>query len=150
MKRIMRIILIAVTVIGIFVLTIQSPNNTKALSNAFWKSLIKTCDKLNINTDTEWWNNSQNIRLLGHVIEYFILGLGAGISFKKKWMALFFCITISFLDQIAKIFVPVRHFDLGDIPFDIVGFTSAILIVYVMDLAIKSLKHIREVARRNI
>ena len=81
-----------------------------------------------------------NIRWIGHTIEYFALGLAAGAMFKRKWIALPVCLLISVIDQLTKIFIPVRHFDPEDIPFDIVGFCCGIAIAWVISLAVRVLK----------
>ena len=106
----------------------------------FWVSILQGRDnRIGIITDNEWWNTDKGVRLLGHVIEYFALGLAAGIAFRKKWLALIFCMVVSIADQITKIFVPIRHFDAGDIPFDIIGFVRGILIVWVIETAFRAL-----------
>lgn len=141
LKRFIRYIPIFAAVVGILVLTTQNKEETTSLSQSFRNWLVEVSIRLGIDTDTEWWNDRQNVRLLGHVIEYFILGLASGIAFKRKWVALIFCVLISLLDQITKIFVPVRHFDIGDIPFDLVGIVSGILIAWVIGMAIRALGH---------
>ena len=140
MKYIIRFTPIILAVIFIFYLTSQTGNDTVALSRSFNDWLVGMCDRIGVVTDKEWWNTDKGVRLLGHVIEYFALGLTAGIAFRKKWLALIFCMLVSIADQITKIFVPIRHFDAGDIPFVIIGFTSGILIVWVISLAIEILR----------
>ena len=112
------------------------------LSESFRAILLKLYAKTGTDVSNQWWNNSVGIRRVGHVIEYFILGLCAGIAFEKKWKGLLLCIAVSVFDQIAKIFVPVRHFDIEDLPFDIIGYVSAIAITAVIAIAVKKCKSI--------
>ena len=140
MKHFIRYTPIVIAITLIFILTTQTGRDTVALSRSFNGWLVNACNRIGIITDNEWWNTDKGVRLLGHVIEYFALGLAAGIAFRKKWLALIFCMVISIADQITKIFVPIRHFDTGDIPFDIVGFVSGIMIVWVIEIAIKAFK----------
>ena len=114
------------------------------LSESFRAILLKLYVKTGTDGSDQWWNNSAGIRRVGHVIEYFILGLCAGIAFEKKWKGLLLCIAVSVFDQIAKIFVPVRHFDIEDLPFDIVGYVSALLIVTVISIALKRMRTLKE------
>ena len=117
----------------------NTPKNV-AMSEEFRKLLVKTCERLGISSDT-WWNSSSGIRKLGHVIEYGVLGLASGIAFinSDRWakgtvIALALCIAVSFIDQVVKIFVPIRHFDWTDIPFDIVGSLVGIGIVVIIKM----------------
>ena len=75
------------------------------------------------------------------MIEYGVLGLASGIAFinSDRWakgtvIALALCIAVSFIDQVVKIFVPIRHFDWTDIPFDIVGSLVGIGIVVIIKM----------------
>lgn len=139
-EKTVRYIPIIAAIALIFVLTTQTGRETVALSRSFNGWLVDICNKIGVVTDNEWWNTDKGVRLLGHVIECFALGLAAGIAFRKKWLALIFCMGVSIADQITKIFVPIRHFDAGDIPFDIIGFVSGILIIWVIEIAVKALK----------
>ena len=112
------------------------------LSESFRAILLKLYAKAGTDVSDQWWNNSVGIRRVGHVIEYFILGLCAGVAFEKKWKGLLLCIAVSICDQIAKIFVPVRHFDIGDLPFDIVGMVAGLAITAVIATAVKKCKSI--------
>lgn len=144
MKKYLRLIPLLIIIIAILLLTVQKPTDTKALSSGTRQVLVRIGEKLGIDTDAEWWNTSNTVRSLGHTIEYFVLGLGAGIAFKKKRYAVIVCACISFADQMVKILVPTRHFDWNDLPFDIVGYGSAILITWVIGMARRSLNRLDE------
>lgn len=120
-------------------LTLQSPITTLGLSGAFRTRLVEICNLIGINPN-QWWNTPRGIRSLGHVIEYFIVGLVAGFTIKNKIFAVLFCGVISFFDQVLKIFVPMRYFDVGDIPFDVIGFVSGLLIAWIITFTVKKIK----------
>ena len=120
----------------------NTPKNV-AMSEEFRKLLVRACERLGIRSDA-WWNSSSGIRKLGHVLEYGLLGIASGIAFidfghrfKGTAIALSLCLTVSVLDQVSKIFVPIRHFDWTDIPFDIVGGIIGIGIVLVVTMVMK-------------
>lgn len=104
---------------------------------------MKACEKLGIITDT-WWNSSSGIRKLGHIIEYGLLGIASGIAFidshrrlRGMGIAMGVCIIVSVLDQVVKIFVPIRHFDWTDIPFDVLGSLIGIGIVVIIKMLVE-------------
>lgn len=128
-------------VITILLLTIQSVNGTMALSNRFLAVIVRSCESLGIETTDAWWNSSVNIRRIGHTIEYFVLAVSAGFAFKRVWQGLIFCTVVSILDQFTKVLVPVRHFDIYDLPFDMVGIVAGLAIVMVIRVTVKLLKN---------
>ena len=119
-------------VTAILLLTIQSVSGTMTLSNSFLRLLNAFCKRVGIDTTNVWWNTSVHIRRIGHVIEYTALGITAGIAVDRAWKGLFLCIAVSLLDQFTKIFVPVRHFDVKDLPFDFIGIVIGLVVVIVM------------------
>ena len=121
----------------------NTPKNV-AMSEEFRKLLVRACERFGIPT-ASWWNSSSGIRKLGHVIEYGLLGIASGIAFisserfaKGITIALSLCIAVSVLDQVIKIFVPIRHFDWTDLPFDIVGGVLGIGIVSLIRMVKRS------------
>ena len=135
MKRFLRYIPILIAVGVIISLTLMNTPKNVALSEQFRGWLVKACEKLGISTDT-WWNSSSGIRKLGHIIEYGLLGIASGIAFidshrrlRGMGIALGVCIIVSVLDQVVKIFVPIRHFDIVDIGFDLIGAVGGILVM---------------------
>ena len=81
-----------------------------------------------------------NIRRLAHTVEYFFVGLFASlavvcldkrVSPTRLWRVsvLAFCVVCSVGDQVHKIFVPGRHFDVVDLGFDAAGYIAAMLLV---------------------
>lgn len=81
-----------------------------------------------------------NIRRVAHTVEFFFVGLFASATVAclgeclpcarfRYVLALLFCAVCSVGDQVHKIFVPGRHFDMIDLGFDAVGYIVAMLLV---------------------
>ena len=81
-----------------------------------------------------------NIRRVAHTVEFFFVGLFASVTAAclgeclpcarfRYVVALLFCAVCSVGDQVHKIFVPGRHFDMIDLGFDAAGYIAAMLLV---------------------
>ena len=81
-----------------------------------------------------------NIRRVAHTVEFFFVGLFASATVAclgeclpcarfRYALALLFCAVCSVGDQVHKIFVPGRHFDMIDLGFDAAGYVVAMLLV---------------------
>lgn len=81
-----------------------------------------------------------NVRRVAHTVEFFFVGLFASVIVvcfsRRPWSVcsrcvpvLLFCAACSFGDQVHKIFVPGRHFDMIDLGFDAAGYVIAMLLV---------------------
>lgn len=81
-----------------------------------------------------------NIRRVAHTVEFFFVGLFASATVAclgeclpcarfRYVLALLFCAVCSVGDQVHKIFVPGRHFDIIDLGFDAAGYVTAMLLV---------------------
>lgn len=81
-----------------------------------------------------------NIRRVAHTVEFFFVGLFASAAVAclgerlpcarfRYVLALLFCAVCSVGDQVHKIFVPGRHFDVIDLGFDATGYVTAMLLV---------------------
>lgn len=81
-----------------------------------------------------------NICRVAHTVEFFFLGLFASLvavclgeclpcARFRYVLALLFCAVCSVGDQVHKIFVPGRHFDMIDLGFDAAGYVTAMLLV---------------------
>lgn len=81
-----------------------------------------------------------NIRRVAHTVEFFFVGLFSSAAIaclhKRPWRVhvhcaaiLLFCVVCSVGDQVHKIFVPGRHFDIIDLGFDAAGYVTAMLLV---------------------
>ena len=81
-----------------------------------------------------------NVRRVAHTVEFFFVGLFASVIVvcfsRRSWSVcsrcvpvLLFCAACSVGDQVHKIFVPGRHFDMIDLGFDAAGYVSAMLLV---------------------
>ena len=106
------------------------------ISEHFRVWLVETLRGIGIETEDFWWNDGSGIRKLGHVMEYGLLGLASGFAFfdshrvvKGVLISFAFCTAISVVDQVVKIFVPIRHFDITDLPFDVIGSVAGIILM---------------------
>lgn len=81
-----------------------------------------------------------NIRRVAHTVEFFFVGLFASTTAAclgeclpcarfRYALAALFCAVCSVGDQVHKIFVPGRHFDMIDLGFDAAGYVTAMLLV---------------------
>lgn len=81
-----------------------------------------------------------NVRRVAHTVEFFFVGLFASVIVacfsRRPWSVcsrcvpvLLFCAACSVGDQVHKIFVPGRHFDVIDLGFDTAGYVTAMLLV---------------------
>lgn len=101
-----------------------------------------------------------NIRRVAHTVEFFFVGLFASATAAclgeclpcarfRYVLALLFCSVCSVGDQVHKIFVPGRHFDVIDLGFDAAGYVTAMLLVLlVAALARRSARPIGSHAKR--
>ena len=144
MKKYIRFIPIAVVVAGILFLTTQNISDNAKLSEGLRAALVRVYDMLGLDSTNAWWNDRLAVRRLGHILEYGALGIVSSIAFdSRKWSvltAISLCLVISVLDQTVKIFVPVRHFDIVDIGFDLIGAVAGVLIVTAVGMMIEGFK----------
>lgn len=81
-----------------------------------------------------------NIRRVAHTVEFFFVGLFASLAAVcldkcvsparlRCVPVLTFCAVCSVGDQVHKIFVPGRHFDVIDLGFDAAGYVTAMLLM---------------------
>ncbi len=123
-RRILLGALLFVAIVGIVVLTCQTPEQTKALSDGL----------------RDWLNEhgltaiSKDLRKNIHIIEYFIFGIALGLfghAFGwKLWTTLLTGYTAGLLDEVIKVFLPTREFDSGDLVRDVIGVSIAVLLIF--------------------
>lgn len=94
-----------------------------------------------------------NIRRVAHTVEFFFVGLFSAVTAAclgerilctrlRCLLVLLFCVVCSVGDQVHKIFVPGRHFDVVDLGFDAAGYIVAMLLVLlVATLAVALARH---------
>ena len=89
-----------------------------------------------------------NIRRVAHTVEFFFVGLFASATVAclgeclpcarfRYVFALLFCAVCSVGDQVHKIFVPGRHFDMIDLGFDAAGYVTAMLLVLLVSVLVQ-------------
>ena len=114
MKKYLKYLPLLLSLILLLYLNMMPSASSLALSDTF-KELFK--DNLFIYT---------HIRKIGHVIEFFILSITTYIAFRNY--SLILNVLISLTDQLLKLKIPGRHFDITDIPYDIIGFSIGFLL----------------------
>ena len=118
----MKRVAFVVVIIAILILTLQTPEQSQAVSSAIQKIILRF-------VDYPWIRNMQTFRTVLHAPLYFLLGLAVGAWRKKWWHAAIICSLIALADETLKIFLPTREFGALDLLFDAVGFMIAIGIV---------------------
>ena len=93
-----------------------------------------------------------NIRRVAHTVEFFFVGLFASLAavcLDKRVSPtrlrcvplLAFCAVCSVGDQVHKLFVPGRHFDMIDLGFDAAGYVTAMLLVLLVSAWVHHVTH---------
>ena len=129
MKRYLRWIPLILSLLLIFGLTFQNRAGSKQLTENT-QAVIENV--VNSPVKTNWWNNYILMRKLGHIPEYFLLGLSSVIALRKWWKAGMLCVAVSLMDQIVKWILPGREFDFVDMPFDLIGYLVGILVMAIV------------------
>ena len=100
-------------------------------------------------------SNRLPVRRIGHTGEFFAFGALASVLvivwFSQRMSvgtmmlaSLGACMAGSLFDQTHKLFVPVRHFDWKDLPFDAFGYLAAVVVVFAAYGMAKALARRRE------
>ena len=128
-------------VAGILFLTTQNISDNAKLSEGLRAALVRVYDMLGLDSTNAWWNDRLAVRRLGHILEYGALGIASSIAFDSRkgsvLTAISLCLVISVLDQTVKIVVPVRHFDIVDIGYDLIGTVAGVLIAAAVGRLVK-------------
>ena len=132
-------------VAGILFLTTQNISDNAKLSEGLRGILIRVYNFLRLDSANAWWNDKLAVRRLGHILEYGVLGIASAIAVYDAncsgiVKAIGICLSISIIDQTVKIFVPVRHFDIVDIGYDLIGAVVGVLIVAAVGMMIEGFK----------
>ena len=117
------LVLSIVSVVAIAFLTFQSRYNTEALSNTIKDWLYRMGISI----------SGKRLRSDAHIIEYFVLGItlseyGFICNKKFEWIiSVGFCLGL--LDELLRIVIPTREFELIDLIKDWIGIVLGIIIV---------------------
>ena len=134
-EKLLTVILFLLALSLIVFLTFQNSGKSGELSNGItdrilhflWESGLMKYDFIR-NSDFGY----VLVRKIGHIAEYFLLGMTAMLLFRKFPKALLkavlLCAAISLLDQSVKSFLPGREFDPTDFPYDFAGYASGAFI----------------------
>lgn len=159
------VVLLVVTLAGIWMLTEQNVEQTSSLSESTARAVegrvadvrpdaaqesqagdaVEGADSTTATVHPDplapvrLWMGA-NIRRVAHTVEFFFVGLFASTTVAclgeclpcarfRYALAALFCAVCSVGDQVHKIFVPGRHFDMIDLGFDAAGYVTAMLLV---------------------
>ena len=120
-KIVIRSVPLLLALMLILGLTVQNTGDNVYFSEQCRAYAVKIAEHLDIDTQNAWWNTPAHFRKIGHVIEYCLLGMGLYFALRMPILSIILCTGVSFLDQYIKMHVPLRHFDITDIPFDVAG-----------------------------
>lgn len=168
------VVLLVVTLAGIWMLTEQSAEQTSLLSESTahvvegqaagaqsgdaGETRATGAAKVADQTDgvrvvslapVRMWM-ATNIRRVAHTVEFFFVGLFSAVTAAclggrilrtrlRCFLVPLFCVVCSVGDQVHKIFVPGRHFDVVDLGFDAAGYIVAMLLVLLVAMLVASL-----------
>lgn len=138
------LVLLVAALAAIWLLTVQTPNETMGLSG-WWANLLASTGLVNAS------QASFIMRKVAHTAEFLPVGILAALCalawFSDKWPhrklvvgAILFCVACSFADQTHKFFVPGREFDYRDLACDVIGYLIGIAVVFAIVRIIKSSK----------
>lgn len=134
-KKYISILLLILAILLIIAFTLQPGSASAELAMHFVNVIAKVNNKLN-HTTADWYPFYILVRKFAHSVEYLVMGVASSFFFlawEKKHpylLAVVFCAVVSICDQLSKIVVPGREFDITDIPFDVMGCLIGILFVY--------------------
>ena len=136
--------LLVAALAAIWLLTVQTPNETMRLSG-WWSNFLASTGLVSAP------QSSFIMRKVAHTAEFLPVGVLAALCalawFSDKWSrkklvvcATLFCVACSLTDQTHKLFVPGREFDCRDVACDAVGYLLGIAVVFVVATLRKSHK----------
>lgn len=117
--------LVFLVLAGIMFLTLQTPEQTHAVSSEAQVLLLQFID-------APWIRNMVTLRRVLHAPLYFVLGVAAAIWQNKWYKAAGICAFAALADETLKIFLPTREFGKEDLLFDAIGFMTGILFMFVL------------------
>lgn len=147
--RIVLLLCLAASVAAVFALTEQTAQETTSLSDAVVRFLHNMLLPFSAGWDhAVYMRVSWLVRKLAHTAEFFVVGLfaaAAGIAWtgdghadRAHRFALRFSVIASLCDQLHKLFVPGREFDVLDLAFDALGYFAAIRMAFELYRRIRS------------
>lgn len=84
-----------------------------------------------------------SVRIWAHTVEFLALGISVSLALVFWWgrprgllsrvpLAFLLCVFASLFDQTHKLFVPGREFDAGDLLFDLLGYSIAMGLSFIV------------------
>lgn len=138
-KSLLPFVFVVFATAAIFFLTFQSQPDTSEISRKFQRLLMSFYDRGNI---PAWVKNMTFLRTFAHVPLYFFLSVSAyssfwlyGVKFRRSLMiSLLLSVCVGLFDEMIKIFIPGREFDIVDWTFDIAGIIAGLCAVMLVRL----------------
>lgn len=143
---------LVVSLLVIFILTEQTPEETTHLSSFATYAISDLLSIAGIFLQSDDLPLlSKLLRRLAHTVEFFVVGFFVAVTVllwlkervglaKSRNYALGICIGLSLFDQTHKLFVIGREFDVIDLIFDAAGYLSALFLVLAIYKAKESRK----------
>ncbi len=133
MRHLLRILPLLVIVLLILYLTLQTPEQTWALTHAIQNFLLRLFPD---GTAPNWITDGKLLRHAAHIPEYFLLGLALCVVFADKKNSLLLTLTLGLLiglcDESLKILLPTREFSLPDLTLDAIGIATAVAVFEIL------------------
>ena len=139
-KYVIRFIPLVFAIVLVIGLTLQKTEDNVQLSEKYRIKIGSFLIDKGVEIENSWWNTPSHFRKLAHTIEYFVFGIAIFIAIKRFWYCFFLSLLMSILDQIVKIYVPIRHFDITDIPFDVTGGICGIVVCWMVWMILRRKK----------
>lgn len=143
---------LVVSLLVIFILTEQTPEETTHLSSSVAYAVSDLLSNVGVFLQSDdLLLLSRLLRRLAHTVEFFVVGFFVAVTVllwlkervglaKSRNYALGICIGLSLFDQTHKLFVIGREFDVIDLIFDAAGYLSALFLVLAIYKAKESRK----------
>ena len=139
MKKWISLLLVIIIVCAVFYLTLQNAEETNALTY----QTMEVLEKIGLNI------RYKPLRHYIHYFEYFVVGLLISnllLNYiwkcpKAIWISMLFGVVVGTIDEVIKIWLPIREFDLGDLTRDYVGTIVGVLISAGVSMTIKKVKN---------
>lgn len=139
---IVALVLLALTLVAIYLLARQDTAGTRRLAWQAEHLLMRIIPPTGTGDIGEPTWLGLSIRRIAHIVEYALLGAfaaalclsGSGSKPRQALCAMLICLLASIADEAHKIFVPGRHFDPVDLVLDALGYIPVICLCLVVCL----------------
>lgn len=147
--KVLSLVGLGASLLAVFFLTEQTPEDTTQLSSFVAHNLYNLLSFMGITLPLDSLSVLNKVlRRLAHTVEFFVVGFFVASvvllwakkrigCVKSRNVILGICVVLSLFDQTHKLFVVGREFDVLDLFFDAAGYLLALLVVFVINHAIR-------------